>query len=213
MAAITRIKFSWDKKDTLFPLLEESLYEADKKGYSVIEISRILGNATCINMYGLMRDAGIIAKLPRRGWWNKLEVHPALAEALAKTKLSFVQWTNSHGLDASQASLALKTVVDSTNEMSLAAHAALQQDFRFLAPKIYGLPVPLGRLPSKDATTPPRYSVTINPDPSGTGYNAYVHELAECVSFGDSMDLAYIALKSRYVIFNSIRTLRLLPRK
>ena len=207
--AKTRNVFRWNKKDELYPSLEIALYEATQKGYSVVELSRIMGNSKCKNLYAIMRDAGIIAKLPRRRW-------PAvkLLAALEKCQISFVQWANSHDLDGASVATVLDTVVDYSNPLSVAAHKALNQDFCFLSSKMYGLPVDPDRVsaPSSDSTLT-NYTVIIKPDWEADGYRAYIPELEECSSFGATRDQAYFGLKSRYVIFHSIRKLKVLPCK
>lgn len=208
-----RNPFRWNTDDELFPELELALHEATKRGYSVVELARILGNKASRNLYGIMRNAGLIAKLPR-GRSPKVEVNPALAAALEKCELSFYQWANSHDLDPVEMSNALKSTIDNSHAMSVAAHHAFMQDFRQLYCKTYQLPVEADLAASAGPEiTLTDYHITISPDKENNGYRAYVHELESCSSFGATRDEAYFTLKSRYVLFHSIRKLKVLPDK
>lgn len=205
--------FRWNKDDKLFPLLEEALLEATQRGYSVIELSRYLGNSASRNLYGIMRDAGIIPKLPR-GRGPKVDVHPALLSALEKCQISFHQWVNSHDLEPVATAHALKAELDFNDPVSVAAHKALKQDFRFLSPKMYKLPVDPDLASSAGPNcTLTDYTITIEPDKQNNGYRAYIHELTECSCLGATRDEAFFGLKSRYVLFHSVRKLRVLPDK
>lgn len=190
-----------------------ALSDAVDRGYSVVELARIMGNSTCKNLYAIMRDAGIITKLPRKRW-GKFDVHPALVTALGSCKLSFVQWANSHDLDPAETVSALKTAVNPDNPQSVAAHEALQQDFKFLSHKMYGLPVPLSRSSEEtDDRITTDYTITIEPDRAAGGFRAYIHELEECSVFGKTREVAFYNLRSRYVLFHSVRKLKVLLQK
>lgn len=210
---VRRAQFRWNKDDELFEDMVVALHEAALRGYSVVELSRIMGNSTCKNLYAIMRDAGIYAKLPRKRW-GKFDVHPALAEALDSCKLSFAQWVNTHDLDLTATVHVLKTAVNLEDPQSVAAHNALQQDFRFLSMKMYGLPVPPARVSEgTDDQIITDYTITIEPNRTAGKYRAYIHELPECEVSARTRDLAYFGLKSRYVFFHSIRKLKVLPQK
>lgn len=208
-----RNPFRWNTEDELFPQLEEALHEATLRGYSVVELARILGNSTVLNLYNIMRTAGLIRKLPA-GRVPKVDVHPGLATALEKCNLTFYRWANSHDLEPFAMAEALRHPVNQSDPKSVAAHKAFKQDFHQLYCKVYHLPVEAGRAgtnsPDSILTD---FHITIAPDKEKNCYRAYVHELESCVSFGRTHDEAYFALKSRYVLFRSIQKLRLLPDK
>lgn len=208
-----RNAYRWATDDELFPEFELALHEATLRGYSVVEIARILGNSTSLNLYSIMRTAGLIRKLPA-GRTRKVDVPPGLAAALVKCNLSFNRWANSHELDPFEMAEALKHPLDQNDLKSITAHNAFKQDFPQLYCKTYKLPVEGGRVGVNTAETSlSDYHITIAPDKENGGYRAYVHELQNCSCFGATYDEAYFALKSRYVLFHSICKLKVLPDK
>lgn len=208
-----RNPFRWNTEDELFPDFELALHEATVRGYSVVEIARILGNKTSLNLYGIMRTAGIIPKLPA-GRVPKLDIDGGLIVALEKCNLSFSRWANSHDLDPLEMSIALKTPVDKNNPTSVRAHKAFRQDFCQLYCKTYKLPVEPTRAGARSEVAPINdHRIIIEPDKDNDRYRAYVDGLEDCSSFGGTYDEAYFSLKSRYVLLHSIRKLRLLPDK
>ncbi|TSK07850.1 MAG: type II toxin-antitoxin system HicB family antitoxin [Geobacter sp.] len=208
-----RNHFRWDSSDELFPDFENALHEATLRGYSVVELARILGNSTSLNLYNIMRTAGLIRKLPA-GRLPKVDIHPGLAAALVKCNLTFYRWANSHDLEPFAMAEALRSPANPKDAGSVAAHNAFRQDFLQLYCKVYQLPVETGRVGVGDQSTSlTDFRIIIEPDHENGRYRAYVPELANCVSFGKTHDEAYFALKSRYVLFRSIQKLRLLPDK
>ncbi|WP_224962541.1 type II toxin-antitoxin system HicB family antitoxin [Geomonas subterranea] len=208
-----RNPFRWNTADELFPDLEDALHEATVRGYSVVELARILGHSTALNLYNIMRTAGLIRKLPA-GRVPKVDVHPGLATALEKCNLTFYRWANTHDLDPFEMAEALRSPVNMKDPKSVVAHKAFRQDFLHLYCKVYQQPDETSRV---GANTPDMiltdFHITIEPDRENNRYRAYVHELANCSSYGKTHDEAYFALKSRYVLFRSIQKLRLLPDK
>ena len=95
---------------------------------------------------------------------------------------------------------------------SVAAHKVLRQDFRFLAPKLYGEEIPLG-MPKREGRTSSMYSLTIQYSEEVDCFEAFIHELPECRAVGKTRETAFYALRDRYIIFHSIRKLKLLPPK
>lgn len=208
-----RHSFRWNRDDELYPELELALHEATQRGYSVIELSRILGNSASRHLYEIMRDAGLIAKLPK-GRTPKVNIHPGLAAALNERDLSFNRWVNSHDLDPVEVAAALATPLNENDSRSVAAHKAFRQDFRHLYCKVYKLPAEPDLASSTGAgRVLSKYSITITADHENDRYKAFIVEMSECCGYGYDQDEAYFALKSRYVLFHSIRKLRVLPDK
>lgn len=205
--------FSWKRDDELHPELELALHEAVQRGYSVIELSRILGNSASRNLYGMMRDAGLIAKLPK-GRTPKVEIHPGLAKALEERELSFNRWVNSHDLNPVDVATALVNPLDEKDPRSIDAHRIFRQDFRHLYCKVYSLPAEPDLASSAGpASRVTDYNIMISPDKENDRYKAFIVEMPECCGYGYDRDDAYFAVKSRYVLFHSIRKLRVLPDK
>lgn len=196
----------------MYPVFVEELYAAHTtKGYSVVELSQILGHSHCRGLYNVMRDEGIIIKM-RKGRTTKVETHPGLLKALQNIDLSFTQWAHSHRLDRDAAAKALLQPVNPSDSASVSAHKALRQDFRFLAPKLYGEEIPLG-MPTREGRTSSKYSLTIQFSEEEDCFEAFIHELPDCRAVGKTRENAFYALRDRYIIFHSIRKLKLLPPK
>jgi len=210
---LRRGSFWWNKEDELYPFLVEALYVAyEERGYSVVELARIMGARHCRNLYGLMRSEGILRKIGRKRRKN-IEVHQALQTALDKCKLSFLQWTNSHDIDAEKTAEALKYPEKPSDMTSVLAHSAFRQDFRFLYPKVYCLPVPMG----KDITIPyirsdiGNFSQIISWDKERSCFVGVVVGIEQLKVTGKTCDEVFIKMKNRFVIISSINKLRLLP--
>lgn len=201
--------FWWDPKDDMYPLVIDALYEADKKGYSVLELRRILGFSNCRALYNMMRNAGIYTKLERRKG-PKIDTPPALAVALKSCDISFLQWANSHNIDADASALALKSIADPTNPVSVAAHAALEQDFKFFSAKMFEAAVPLPRASVWDSSLTSEFTLSIESASTKGQYRAFVHGRPDCDVVAATRDLAYTKLKSRCLLFHSLNKLKLL---
>lgn len=208
-----RTPFRWNTDDELYPELELALHEATLRGYSVVELSRILGNSGSRHLYEIMRNAGIIAKLPK-GRTPKIVVPPGLQAALKERELSFNRWVNTHELKPFEVASALAAPVKEDDPISVAAHKAFRQDFRHLYCKCYRLPAEpdlAGNVGPANILTD--YSVSIIPDKDNDRYKAFIVELPHCCGYGADRMEALDALRSRYVLFHSIRKLKVLPDK
>lgn len=210
---LRRGAFWWNKDDELYSKLIEALYVAyEERGYSVVELARIMGARHCRNLYGLMRSEGILRKIIRKRRKN-IVVHQALQTALDRCKLSFLQWCNSHDIDAEKTVEALKYPENSSDMTSVLAHSAFRQDFRFLYPKVYGLPVPMG----KDITIPytrsdlDDLSQKISWDKERGCFVGVIVGMEQLEVTGRSCDDVFFKMKNRFVMINSINKLRLLP--
>ncbi len=207
-----KFRFWYQKNDPLYARLVEEIRRADAKGYSAIEIARVLGQSKR-HTYALMRDEGIIAKIQRKRQ-KPYRIPDRLGKILSKCEISFLQWCSSHNLDAERTSEALKKEEKPDCPVSTAVHAALRQDF----PKAYSKI--LDPEPEYSTSWQPRieelktdYTITIKLNPETNGYAAFIHELEECSVEAPTRDEAYYRLKSRYVAYSSINKLQMLPSK
>lgn len=96
---------------------------------------------------------------------------------------------------------------------SVLAHSAFRQNFRFLYPKVYGLPVPMG----KDITIPytrsdlDDLSQKISWDKERGCFVGVIVGMEQLEVTGRSCDDVFFKMKNRFVMINSINKLRLLP--
>ncbi len=204
------IKFWYQKDDPFYAKLVEEIRLAHNKGYSPVEIARVMGQSAK-NIYAMMRDEGIIAKMVRKR--QKVYNLPLLLEkVLRKCGVSYLQWCLCHGLDPDLTVAALFSPEDSCDPCSVAAHHALRQDFprayaKILDPKVEYSTTWQPLLPELRTD----YTITIRLNPENNLYTAFVHELPACRVEGESRDIAYFGLKSRYVCLAAISKLQLLP--
>jgi hypothetical protein len=98
------------------------------RGYSIIELSRVLAHANAANLYKIMRDEGIVPMLPKQAQLNKL---PHLVVSCLRLRgLGFPQWCNSHGIeDQAMAARVLWSKSTNTSE-ELQVLKAFRLDFR-----------------------------------------------------------------------------------
>lgn len=204
-------RFWFDKRDSYFSIMVEELRRAHLKGYSVIELARILDHKTCRNLYALMRDEGIYPLLERKRQ-RTFDLPGKFQRLLNSCQLSFLQWCNSHGLDPEKTAMALALDMDNTNPVSAAAHRAVRQDFRRAYEKIFGYSTEISASSRpKSILLQTRYSMCVVHVPERCTYAAYIPELPECYVESPNRNIAIRRLKSRYVAYTSVNKLRLLP--
>ena len=206
-------RFWFNRRDPLYPVMIEELRRAHDNGFSVIELARILDHKSSKNLYALMRDAGIYPLLERKR--QRAFILPAKFQfILDSCQLSFLQWCNSHGLDPDATALALASEADADNPASLAAHAAVRQDFRRAYDKVFGDSTEVSESSRpKTHLLRSHYSAHVDFVPEKYTYAAFVPELPECRVEAANRDIAYRLLKSRYVTYASIAKLKLLSRR
>jgi len=210
MAKPLRNFFSWDTRSPLYGDFIVILDDAFNKGYSVVELTRILGTHTCENLYKLMRTESILPCMPRGRKKNPPAVPVGLEPELKKFRLTYGQWCTSHGLNPGTTSAALHGAENPLDPLSVAAHTAWRVDFTASYCKAFGLPVPPASAPKPKIT---HYALTIVPRIEEEVFEAYVHDLPGCRVTGKSRDAAYHNLKRQYVFISSIGKLKDLPSK
>lgn len=205
--------FWFNQNDCLYPILIKELDAAIKKGYSVIELSRILDLSGARNLYALLRNSGLIPRMDqRRGKAFNLPV--LFTKVLQYTQLGYLQWCNCHALDPSATAQALAAPVNHGDSSSLAAHRALRKDFPHAYRKMLDNDVEISTSSvPKSERLRTDYSMTIRLDKTTYKYVAFVHELPECQVEAATRDHAFRLLRAKYVIFASINKLQLLPRR
>jgi len=116
-----------DAQDPLFREMISLLRKAHTNGYSVVELSRALHHKKARKLYNVMRDEGIIPKLPRMRQM-KFDLPPLLEKSLRGVNLGYHQWSNSHGFNPALGAHALK-LGDYGDEDGMLALRAFQTDF------------------------------------------------------------------------------------
>ena len=210
MKSKNKFKF-WNEQDDLYPTLLAELGRAYNMGYSVVEISRILNHANCIKLYEIMRVAGIIPVMGQ-GRRPKFDVPDALSTALAKCKLGFSQWCNTHDLDPRPVADALSKPEDLSVDDSRFAHWAFKNDFPTLYAKVYNTPPPNTPFRDPDAVAERNstYSTVTVLDEERNVYVAYIPEMPDFRVEAKTRDAASYALKQHYILRISINKLKLL---
>ena len=183
-------------------------------GYSVIELARLLHHRTATKLYAVMRNSGIIAKIKRKRQKQHI-ISAALATALKKSGISYIQWCSAHGLDAERSAPVLFECKDEYDSISTSAHNAFSQDFPNLYAKYFGtspsdLPERTSQLRKEQKTD---YSIVIVLNRKTNAYDAMIPELPRCNATGRNRDEAYLGLKKAYVIQMSIEKLKALMPK
>lgn len=145
-------RFWFDTSDPLYSAFVEELEKAYWRGYSVVELARVLAHKNAYNVYRTMRAENILPKLVRQA--HKYSLPDVFAGCLRRVGLGFPQWCNSHGIEnVRQAAEALKRGV-ATEFEDEHVFRAYRLDFRNVFDSIFG-------------DTADRYVVYPAPAPSG----------------------------------------------
>lgn len=200
-----------NRNEQLYRTYVEELCRAFRKGYSVIELLRLLDQSCGRRMYNLLRNEGVIRKLTRKRQ-RAYRIPEELKAVLAKTGISFIQWANSHGLDPEEAALALSEPLDPEDVPSMPAHNALKNDFPNYYNNIYDPAAPVYEFsPEKRPRLVCKDTVIIEYSEENDCFVAYTEKEPQYKVSGKTRELALFALKCQYVILASIAKLRLLP--
>lgn len=201
----------YDKTSELYKTYVQELLNAYRRGYSVIELQRILYHKDSRNLYATMRDAEMFPCLQRKRQ-KKYEVPAAFAKALGDCNLSFLQWCNSRAFEPGMAAEMLCAAEIKGNRRSEAVHEAYRRDFGNLYAKVYKTEFPttstLGKLIPEKRTT---HSLSIIFDDIKLKYCATIPEIPACCAEGETWDEAFDNMKACYVLHVSIIKLKLLP--
>lgn len=201
-----------NKTDSFYKNFLLELCRAYHRGYSVVELTRIMAQSSCRRIYDTLRDEGAIPKL-RRGRRQQYEIPPLLQQTLGKADISFAQWANSHNLDPENAAYALEAPVDTYDPVSVATHSALKNDWPRMHDRIYDLentPFLNFSLPKKPGREN-KDRVVISRDRESRRFIAQTEGYLHCRGEGYSPEVALQDLKRRYVWIVACAKLRLLP--
>src|ERR1700686_885650 len=94
---IKKRTFYFDPADPFVLAMRSELKYAFKRGYSVVELQRLLAHSTSKKLYVMLREEGVIEPLLRKRQ-RKYKLPDLFAGALEKCGLGFLQWCNSHKL-------------------------------------------------------------------------------------------------------------------
>ncbi len=188
----------WDNQMVICDGLEDYLYEriidAYKMGMSVIEISRIIGRRAD-HVHDLLRKAGRIKAIERRGSRSKFSLNPMLAKEFGAISYSFARWCAGWKFDTGSAAHAIRLPHDVTDPDQYVA--ALRRDFPHYFCKLHDMP------PSQLAplfTEDEHPSVEINWDEERNCYLARVVEYPEIEENGRTLTRAFKRMADSYRI-------------
>lgn len=201
-----------NKDEEIYKDFIKLICSAYRKGYSVIELTRILDQSCARKFYDLLRDAGEIDTLPRKRG-RSYEMPELLKATLVKADLTYLKWCNSHALDAETAGLALLSPLDRWDSASLAAHNALKNDWPRMYDRIYwpdSTPV-YNFSPEKIPGLENKDTVIIVYDYEKYCFKAFVEKNPALRGSGATRERALGALKRSYILSQSIAKLSLLP--
>lgn len=205
--------FWFDKDDPLYKDFVKELEAAYWRGYSVIELQRILSFSNSTNLYRIMREENIVARIGRQAYKYKL---PNLFEnCLRKAGLGFPQWCNSHGIDDFRmAAIALLHGNPKTQE-EIQVFRAYRLDFRTIFDSFYK------DSDRYDVYDPPIASVTeqlaskVGFDKDQKLYvgNIFLNDGGTISVSGKSMKYATAMVRKKCVLLANIAKLSVLPRR
>jgi predicted RNase H-like HicB family nuclease len=188
----------WDNQMVICDGLEDYLYEriidAYKMGMSVIEISRIIGRRAD-HVHDLLRRAGRIKAIERRGSRSLFSLDPLLAKEFRAISYSFARWCAGWKFDAGSAARAIRLPHDVNDPDQYVA--ALRRDFPECYCKLNDMPPShLTSLVTEDEHP----SVEISWDEERNYYLARVVEYPEIEESGRTLTKAFKRMADSYRI-------------
>lgn len=175
--------------------LYERIIDAYKMGMSVIEICRIIGNRRADHVHGLLRRAGKIKPIEKRGPRLVFALDTLLNKELDSYSYSFARWCAGWGFDTGSAERAIRLANDASNPDQY--FAALCRDFPECYGKLYNdPPLHLTSLFVKDEHP----SVEINWNEDRRCYLARVVEYPEIEESGRTVTMAFKRMAGSYRI-------------
>ncbi len=201
-----------NKNEQIYKDFIKLLCSAYRRGYSVVELTRILDQSCARKFYDLLRDEGEIVPLPRKRG-RSYEMPELLKATLEKADLTYLKWCNSHDLDAETAGLALLSPLDRWDSASLSAHNALKNDWPRMYDRIYwpdSTPV-YNFSPEKIPGLENKDTVIIVYDYEKYCFKAFVEKNPAICGFGERRGVALAGMTRSYILNHSIAKLSLLP--
>ena len=174
--------------------LYERIIDAYKMGMSVIEISRVICRLAD-HVHDLLRKAGRIRAIERRGSRSVFSLDPMLAKEFGTISYSFAKWCAGWKFDAGIAARAIRLPHDVTGPDQYVA--ALRRDFPEYYCKRHDMPPSqLAPLFAEDEHP----TVEINWDEERNCYLARVIEYPEIEESGRSLTMAFKRMTDSYRI-------------
>lgn len=181
------------------------------KGYSVIELMRMLGHRTAQRVYRDLLRVGAVPKLQRKRQ-PRYDIPGPVTDALKQADLSYLQWTNSHGVDPGLIEEGLMCRLSVDDEVSVIAHDMLIRDFPDVYFNVFGyIDIAGGRLVVRATNFPLCKNITVEYD---AGYGAYIatsDEYPDIKGMGWTATASKIDFGRKYMLHQSTLALRRAP--
>lgn len=200
-----------DAKFEELQAIEHELYvKCFNAGYSVLAISKCLAFNNAGQVYCVLRDRGVVKKLPNNRRFN---VTARLAITFSQMRFSFAQWCNSWDLDPKVAEKAIELGPWETKAPGhIEVFDALKYDFHNLYLDLYEIGNEFDRKYPADRGDGPKHTLLVEWSDADGGYVASIPQVPGIRGVGATWDPAIAELKFYFNAHRRIKKLENLVR-